>query len=169
MWNSFRSLCFVSVTILLLFNIPLICSATTPSPESSLQLTITFHYGVVTVHGKLENAIIYPNNSLSMMMRVNDQVVVHGSSSQVMMNGTLNGMRSGSTLSGQIVNLMGASCIQTCWDMTYVGKGQWSGTLNQTHGAGTFQGTVTITQSPIDYVPIGETAPFTGTWSADFA
>jgi hypothetical protein len=163
-----RGVWFVSVAMVLLLTIPLVCSAATPAPGGSLELTITFHYGVVTVHGELENVVIQPNDSISMLMTIKDTVFVHGKST-VSINGTLVGMRSGSTLSGQILNLVGESCIIKCGDFKFVGKGQWSGTLNQTHGAGTFQGTVTVTESPIDeYVPVGEVAPFSGTWSADF-
>jgi len=167
MWNRLAKWCVLSVAILFLFSVPLTCSAITPTSAGSLQLTITASYASFTVHGEIENAVIYPNNSVSMMFTINDKVLVHGYSSQIMMNGTLDGMRTGSSLAGPM-SLVGEFCIQVCADVGYVGKGQWSGALNQTGGSGTIQGMITVTKSSFEFVAVGATSTFKGTWSADF-
>jgi hypothetical protein len=143
-------------------------AALTPVSASggSLQFTIQ-GYGTVT--GELTNAIIMPNNSVSMMMNVNSQMQTSSGAVQITSSGTWIGLRNGSALSGQIQGVVGRAqvCVLVCAAADFVGQGQWSGQLNGTHGAGGLEGTITFTDSPTPQIPTGQPFPISGTWSAD--
>jgi hypothetical protein len=144
-------------------------AAFTPVSASggTLQLTIR---GYATVPGELQNTIIYPNNSVSMMMNINDQMQTSYGPVQITSSGTWIGLRNGSALSGQIQGLMGKAqiCILLCGGADFVGQGHWDGQLNGTRGTGTFEGTMTFINSPVPQIPTGQPFPISGTWSADF-
>ena len=173
MRSHVRRVCFASITIVLLFTL-LRSGLALPQNGGSFQLTVHASGGSATLSGKLENVIIQPNNIISLIM-VGDQMQISAPSGlgisglhQSNFTGTLNGMRNGSILSGQIQNLAGKACINACFNLAFVGEGQWSGTLSQTHANGTLQGTITITDAPTSEIPTGRALSFSGTWTADF-
>jgi hypothetical protein len=156
----------VSLAVLSLL-IPFV--ACTPVSASGGTLQLTFQ-GYGTVPGELQNTIIYPNNSVSMIMNINDQMQTSYGPVQITSSGTWIGLRNGSTLSGQIQDVVGKAqiCIFLCGGADFVGQSHWVGLLNGTRGTGTFEGTMTFTSSPVPQIPTGQPFPMSGTWSADF-
>jgi hypothetical protein len=134
----------------------------------SLQITIQ---GYGTVAGQLENATIEPNNSVSMVMVVNDQIQTSNGPAQMTGTGTWDGVRNGAGLSGQIQGVVGKvqACILLCLTADYVGQGNWNGSLNGSQGTGVLEGTITFTDSPVPQIPVGKSIPVSGTWTSDFA
>ena len=156
----------VSATLLSLF-ISLVAFIPVSATGGSLQLSLQ-GYGTVT--GELQNTIIQSNNSVSMIMVVNDQVQTSLGPVQITTNGTWTGVRNGSALSGQIRGIVGRAqvCILICVSADFVGQGHWNGSLSGSHGTGAFQGTMTFTNSPIPQIQTGQPYLMSGIWSADF-
>jgi hypothetical protein len=81
------------------------------------------------------------------------------------------GTRNGTSLSGIIQDVSGtvyACFLFWCGTATFIGQGEWSGTLTSTQGTGNFDGTITFTSSDLPQVQLNQPAPITGTWTADF-
>ena len=121
-----------------------------------------------TVPGQLQNAIIQSNNTVSMIMVINDQIQTSIGPVQMTANGMLNGVRDASALTGKIQGMVGkVSAMGFSGD--FVGQGQWDGSLNGSHGTGVFIGTISFTNSPVPQIPTNQLFPMSGTWSADFS
>lgn len=138
------------------------------SGAGSLQLSVG-SYG--TAQGQLQNAIIYPNNTILMTMNVNDRLQTSLGAIPITATGIWAGVRSDSVVSGSIRNVVGKAqicIIFSCNDANYVGQGQWSGSINATHANGTFQGTITFTNSPVSQIRVGQPISISGTWTVDF-
>lgn len=160
--------CLAYVTVILVFAI-LSTGPALAQQEGSFRLSIHAPVGSAGMSGKLVNITIQSKGSISMIMVFDNQVQVpYFGSRPLNATGTLNGTQTGSTLSGQIHNLVGKACVSTCFDLVFYGEGQWSGTLQGNHATGTIQGTITLTSSPREEVPIGQPLPFSGDWAADF-
>ncbi len=135
--------------------------------QGSLQLSVQ---GYGTIHGELDNAIIQPNGTVSMLMTVNDQLLTSQGTFPMTVSGVWVGTLNGSSVSGQIQDVIGVVhiCIVMCQDANLGGKGSWSGVLNGSVGAGDFAGAVTFTNSPVSQIPVGQPIPVTGTWTTAF-
>ncbi len=121
-----------------------------------------------TIPGELQNAVIQPNNSVSMTMVLDDQIQTSVGPIRVTINGILNGVKSGSALSGTIQGMVGkVSAMGLSGD--FAGQGQWNGSLNGSHGTGTITGTLTFTNSPVPQIPTNQPYPISGTWDSDFS
>ncbi len=154
------------LTTLILLLLPLVALNPVAATGGSFQLSVQ---GYGTVNGQLENPIIEPNNSVSMIMLLNDQLQTSQGTYPISATGVWNGVLNGSTLSGKIQNVSGKVKICVlCPDANFVGEGHWTGSLNITHATGTFDGTITFTNSPFPQIPVGQPVPVDGTWAADF-
>jgi hypothetical protein len=156
----------VSVAILLLI---VSVTALTPITASGGTLQLSLQ-GYGTVSGELRNAIIQPNNSVSMIMFVNDKIQTSNGPVQLTSNGTWTGVRNGSFLSGPIKGIVGRAqfCILICVSADFVGQGHWIGTMIGSRGSGTFDGTITFANSPVPQIQNGQPYLISGTWNADF-
>ncbi len=156
------------VAIISLVCVPLVAFTPISASAGSVQIAIQ---GYGTVAGQMENAIIAPNNSVSMIMVVNDQIQTSYGPAQITGTGRWNGVRNGAALSGQIHDVVGKVqvCILLCVSADFVGQGNWNGTLNGSHGTGVLGGTITFTDSPVSQIPVGHPIPVSGTWTSDFA
>lgn len=153
--------------IISLVCVPLVTFTPVSATAGPLQITIQ-GYGIVA--GQLENAIIAPNNSVSMVMVVNDQIQTSSGPAQITGTGRWDGVRNGAALSGQIHEVVGKVqvCILLCVSADFVGQGNWNGSLNGSHGTGVLGGTITFTDSPVPQIPVGHPIPVSGTWTSDF-
>jgi hypothetical protein len=121
-----------------------------------------------TLPGELQNGVIQSNNSVSMTMVFNDQIQTSIGPVLVTINGMLNGVESGSALSGTIQGMVGkVSAMGLSGD--FVGQGQWNGSLAGSHGTGAMAGTVTFTNSPVPQISTNQPYPISGTWESDFS
>jgi hypothetical protein len=121
-----------------------------------------------TLPGELQNGVIQSDNSVSMTMVFNDQIQTSIGPVQVTINGVLNGVKSGSSLSGTIQGMVGkVSAMGLSGD--FVGQGQWNGSLAGSHGTGTMTGTITFTNSPVPQISTNQPYPISGTWDSDFS
>jgi hypothetical protein len=121
-----------------------------------------------TLPGELQNGVIQSNNSVSMTMVFNDQIQTSIGPVLVTINGMLNGVESGSALSGTIQGMVGkVSAMGLSGD--FVGQGQWNGSLAGSHGTGAMVGTVTFTNSPVPQISTNQPYPISGTWESDFS
>jgi hypothetical protein len=125
-----------------------------------------------TVQGQLSNAVIRPDNSVSMTMSVDDSLQTPVGAVPISGNGEWYGTVNGTEMSGTIENVSGS--IQVCYFFffcgyaNYVGNGTWTGTLSADHGAGTFSGLITFTTSSFSQVPLNRPIPVSGNWSSTF-
>lgn len=132
--------------------------------QGTLQLSFG-GYGVV--QGQLQNAIIYPNNTIFMTMNVNDRIQASQGAIPITATGLWNGVSNGAEVSGSIQNVVGKvhGCVFLwCGDANFVGQGQFTGSLNASHANGTFNGTITFTNPPVQ----DQQMSMSGSWSADF-
>ena len=129
--------------------------------------------GYGTVHGQLENATIHGNNSVTMLLVVNDKLQTSQGSLPLEASGMFNGVRNNSTLSGTINDVQGkiAVCVLfSCNNVYFDGQGNWTGILDASSmGTGNLAGVVTITNSPYSQMPQGQSIPTDGSWTANFA
>lgn len=128
--------------------------------------------GYGTVHGQLENAMIQGDNSVSMLLIVNDTLQTSQGSFPLEASGTLNGVRNNSTLSGTINDIQGEInvCVLACNAVYFNGQGNWTGLLDASSaGTGNLAAVVTITSSPYPQMPQGQAIPTDGSWNANFA
>ena len=126
--------------------------------------------GYGSIPGELRSAIIQPNNSVYMLMVINNKVQTSNGPVQITSNGTWTGTRNGSTLSGPIRNLAGNAqvCVVICFSADFTGQGHWYGSLTGSDGTGTLNGTITFTNSPVPQIQTGQPYLMSGTWNADF-
>lgn len=157
----------VRVVIISLLLVQVASFTPVSATAGSLQITIQ---GYGTVAGQLENAIIAPNSSVSMIMVVNDQLQTSNGPAQITGTGRWDGARNGAALSGQIHGVVGKVqvCILLCLSADFIGQGNWNGSLNGSHGTGVLDGTITFTDSPVPQIPVGHPIPMSGTWTSDF-
>jgi len=128
--------------------------------------------GYGTVHGQLKNATIQGNNSVSMLLIVNDTLQTPQGSFPLEASGIFNWVRSNSTLSGTINDIQGKInvCVLVCNNVFFNGQGNWTGLLDASlTGAGNLTGVVTVTNSPYSQIPQGRSIPTDGSWNANFA
>lgn len=125
-----------------------------------------------TVQGQLSNAVIRPDNSVSMTMTVDDSLQTPIGAVPISGSGEWYGTVNGTTVSGTIENVSGS--IQVCYLIffcgyaNYIGNGMWTGTLSADHGAGTFRGFITFTSSSFSEIPLNRPIPVSGNWSSIF-
>jgi len=168
---KFRIHCLnnMSVNFAILSLIIITLTAFTPvtAGEGSVQISLQ---GYGSLSGQLLNASIQPNNSVFMIMVVNNQIQTPNGPVQLTSNGTWTGARNGSALSGPITDIAGKAqfCILICVSADFVGQGHWIGSLSGSHGTGTFDGTITFTNSPVPQIQNGQPYLISGTWNADF-
>jgi hypothetical protein len=155
--------------ILSLLLVPLAAFAPVSATGGSFQLKFGLAgIWTVTLSGELQNGVIQSDNSVSMTMVLNDQIQTAIGPVQVSINGILNGVKSGSALSGTIQGMVGkVSAMGFSGD--FVGQGQWNGSLAGSHGTGTMTGTVTFTNSPVPQISTNQPYPISGTWDSDFS
>ncbi len=131
--------------------------------QGSLQLILQ---GYGSVNGELLDAAIRPDNSITMEMIVNNQMQTSYGSFPVTANGVWIGLSNGTSVSGSIQNVTGKVQIFLS-NADFVGRGEWTGSLNGTLAAGTFGGTIIFTSSPLpQQIPQNQAIPSTGTWNA---
>ncbi len=135
--------------------------------QGSLALSVQ---GYGTVHGQLENATIQPNGSVSLLMLVNDQLQTSQGAFPTSVSGVWVGTLNGSTVSGQIQDVVGVVriCVLMCQNANFVGVGRWSGLLKGSDAAGHFDGAITFTSSPVPQIRVGQPIPVSGTWTTSF-
>jgi hypothetical protein len=135
--------------------------------QGTLQLSVQ---GYGTVHGRLENATIQPNGTVSLRMVVNDQLTTSQGAFPTSASGLWVGTLNGSTVGGQIQDVVGTVhiCTFTCQDAHFVGAGGWGGFLNGSDAAGIFEGTIKFTNSTIPQIAVGQPIPVSGTWASNF-
>ena len=160
------SVCLVTI----LFVITLLGTVTVGAVagQGALQLSVS---GYGDVQGVLQDATIYPNGTVSMLMSVNDQMQTSYGAVPITATGLWNGASNGSEVSGSIQNVVGNAHICVvflCGDANFIGQGEFTGSLNASHATGVFQGTITFTNSPVSQIPVGQPMPMSGSWSADF-
>ena len=158
----------VSLALLLLAAVTSLIPVRAARGEGSLELIIQ---GYGSVHGQLKDAVISSDGSIAMTMVVNDQLQISQAFFPVTAGGSWNGVREGSNVSGSISDVRGKvqiCVVFSCNDAKFTGQGQWMGTLNASNANGTFQGTITFTNSPVPQVQVNQPLPVTGFWNVDF-
>lgn len=164
----FRNLLVCLVGMLLVVTLLCTVAVGAVTGQGSLQLSVS---GYGEVQGMLQDATIYPNGTVSMIMSVNDQMQTSYGAIPVTATGLWNGVINGSEVSGSIQNVAGDAHICVvflCGDANFIGQGEFTGSLNASHATGVFQGTITFTNSPVSQIPVGQPIPMSGSWSADF-
>lgn len=134
--------------------------------QGSFELDLTGY----SLNGSLENAIL-KTTSASMNMILNGDIQTSISQIPITASGVWIGVQNGTKLSGIIRDVSGtvhACFLFWCGKATFIGQGEWSGTLTSIHGAGTFDGTISFTSSDFTQIQLNQPAPITGTWTADF-
>jgi hypothetical protein len=135
--------------------------------------TFTFTLKGYTIKGQLTGAVIYPNKSVNMTMSVQSTLSTPLGAVPVSGSGEWYGMVNGTGgVSGTIANVRGVvgPCAISilCGKSAYVGNGTWTGTLSGTQGTGTFQETITFTNSSLATIQANTPMPMSGTWSSQF-
>jgi hypothetical protein len=123
-----------------------------------------------SLNGNLQNAVL-KTTSVSMNMILNGNIQTSIGQVPITASGVWVGTRNGSRLSGLIQDVSGtvhACFLFWCGKATFIGQGEWSGTLTSTQGTGAFDGTITFTSSDFTQIQLNQPAPITGTWTADF-
>lgn len=136
--------------------------------EGTLQLSVS---GYGDVQGMLSEATIFPNSTVSMIMTVNDQMQTSYGAVPITATGLWKGVSNGLEVSGSIQNVAGKAHICAlflCGDANFIGQGEFAGSLDASNATGTFQGTITFTDSPVSQVPVNQPMTISGSWSADF-
>jgi hypothetical protein len=131
--------------------------------DGSFQFTVSGY----SVTGQLSNAIVKPDNSVSMNMIVDGSVQTPIGPAPIRASGIWDGALRGVELSGTIHDVTGtihACFFVWCGDTNYVGSGQWNGQLNESQ----VTGTITFTSSPFPQIPLNQPQPVQGTWTANF-
>lgn len=123
-----------------------------------------------SLNGNLQNAIV-KTSSVSMNMILNGNLQTSIGQVPITASGVWVGTRNGSRVSGLIQGVSGtvhACFLFWCGKATFIGQGEWSGTLSSTQGTGVFDGTITFTTSDFPQIHLNQPALITGTWTADF-
>jgi len=160
----------LALTVLLTI---LVCVSPAAAAGSGTGSVVVQIQGYGTVHGQLQNALIQSNNSVTMLMVVNDQLQTSQGTYPLNATGSWNGALNNSTLSGTINNVQGkihVCVIFSCNDVDFSGQGTWTGQLQTTSsGSGNYTGTITITNSPYPQIQQGQKIPIYGSWTSSFA
>jgi len=167
MTNSNR---FAIVGVALLLIVASLSYSFLPVMASSGQGTFALNLTGYSLNGNLQNAIVN-TNSVSMNMVLNGNIETSIGPVPITASGLWVGTRNGTSLSGIIQDVSGtvyACFLFWCGTATFIGQGEWSGTLTSTQGTGNFDGTITFTSSDLPQVQLNQPAPITGTWTADF-
>jgi hypothetical protein len=133
--------------------------------------TFTFTLKGYTVQGELTNAILHPDNTVTLTMVVDDRLQTFLGPVSIVGNGEWYGALNGTVLSGTIANVTGTVQVCVfffCGHADYVGNGTWTGALSGAEGSGTFQGVIIFTNSSFPQIPINQPIPISGTWSSTF-
>lgn len=141
-----------------------------PVMASAGQGTFALDLTGYSLNGNLQNAIVNAT-SVSMNMILNRNIQTSIGQVPITASGVWVGTRNGSSLSGLIQDVSGtvhACFLFWCGQATFIGQGEWSGTLASTQGTGVFDGTITITSSDFSQIQLDQPASITGTWAADF-
>jgi hypothetical protein len=128
--------------------------------------------------GEITLGVRADNGTGSVVLQIQGYGTVHGQLQTAQgpfpleASGTLNGVRSNSTLSGTINDIRGkiSVCVFACNDVYFNGQGNWTGLLDASSaGPGKLAAVVTITSSPYPQMPQGQSIPTDGSWNASFA
>jgi hypothetical protein len=142
-----------------------------PVMASTGQGTFALDLTGYSLNGNLQNAILN-TNSVSMNMVLNANLQTSIGQIPITASGLWVGTVNGTSLSGSIQDVSGTvyACyfFWFCGTATFIGQGEWSGTLSSTQGTGVFDGTITFTSSDIPQIQLNQPAPISGTWTADF-
>jgi len=141
-----------------------------PVMASAGQGTFALDLTGYSLNGNLQNAIVNAT-SVSMNMVLNGNIQTSIGQVPITASGVWVGARNGSSLSGLIQDVSGtvqACFLFWCGKATFIGQGEWSGTLTSTQGAGVFDGTITFVSSDFSQIQLNQPAPISGTWTADF-
>jgi hypothetical protein len=134
--------------------------------------SFTFTLNGYTVQGQLSNAIIHNDNNVTLTMSVSGNIQTSIVGVPISGSGEWYGTANATSLSGTIQNVHGNARVCMlfffCGNANYTGEGTWVGTLSGSQGAGTFQGTITFTSSPVPQIPVNQPIPISGTWSSNF-
>lgn len=134
--------------------------------------SFSFTLNGYNVQGQLTNAIIHPENSVTLNMIVQDKIPTSLAQVPISGDGKWYGTVNVTSLSGTIQDVHGTArvCVLFffCGDANYIGQGTWEGMLSGSQGTGTFQGTITFTSSPVPQIPVNQPIPVSGTWSSNF-
>ena len=155
----------LATCLALLLIIPLVGAVLSDATtgEGSLQLSVS-GYGVV--HGALQSATIYPNDTVSMAMTVNDQIQTSQGTYPITASGFWIGTVNETGMSGSIQKVVGnvhGCIVLLCGAEDFTGQGAFTGSLNASNANGTLDGTIAFTNNP------GQQIPISGFWSADFS
>lgn len=157
------------ITIALATLTPITTSVNAQSGAGSVTLNIQ---GFGTVHGQLQDPMIYPNYSVSMLMVVDDQLKTSQGTFPLQATGNWDGTLDNSSLAGTIDNISGkinVCILLSCNSIYFTGQGNWTGQLDAaSNGAGNSTATITITNSPYPQIPQGASIPTSGPWTASF-
>jgi len=151
--------------------------------------SFSFTVNGLTVQGQLSNVILYADNSVTMTMSV-DEDLLQTPIGPLPLRGSgqwYGAVASGGTLWGTIENIKGTAeiCavlsfpILSCAYAEFIGNGVWVGTLSGSQGTGTLQGVITFTSFPYPQsyrlydssnapIIVGQPIPMTGTWNSTF-
>jgi hypothetical protein len=158
--------------LLLLQTLALFSSASAQAQSGTPPGTFAFTLKGYTVQGQLTNAVIHPDKSVNMTMNIQSSLSSPIGAVPVSGSGEWYGVVNGSVVSGTIANVRGAlgPCAISilCGRSAYVGNGTWTGTLSGTQGTGTFQATITFTNSTLATIPANSPMSVSGTWSSQF-
>jgi len=141
-----------------------------PVMASGGQGTFALDLTGYSLNGNLQNAIVN-SNSVSMNMILNANLQTSIGQIPITASGLWVGTVNGTNLSGSIQEVSGTvyDCfLFWCGQATFIGQGEWSGTLTSTQGTGVFDGTITFTSSDFSQIQLNQPAPISGTWTADF-
>jgi hypothetical protein len=158
--------------LLLLQTLALFSSASVQAQSGTPSGAFTFTLKGFTLKGQLTNAVISPDKSVKMTMNIQTSLSTPLGAIPVSATGEWYGTVNGDVVSGTIANIAGilGPCAISilCGKSAYVGNGTWTGTLSGTQGTGTFQETITFTNSTVATIQANTPMPVSGTWSSQF-
>ena len=141
-----------------------------PVMASGGQGTFALDLTGYSLNGNLQDAVVN-TNSVSMNMILNGNLQTSIGQVPITASGLWVGTLNGTNLSGSIQEVSGtvyACFLFWCGQATFIGQGEWSGTLSSTQGTGVFGGTITFISSDFSQIQLNQPAPISGTWTADF-
>ena len=163
-----RILCY----LLLLQTLVLFSSVSVQAQSGTPSGSFTFTLKGYTLKGQLTNAVINPDKSVNMTMSIQASLSTPIGAIPVSGTGEWYGTVNGGVVSGTIANvrgILGPCAISIlCGKSAYVGNGTWTGTLTGTQGTGTFQETITFTNSTLATIQANTPMSTSGTWSVQF-
>ena len=158
--------------LLILQTLVLFSSVSAQAQSGTPSGTFTFTLKGYTLKGQLTNAVINPDKSVNMTMNIQTTLSTPLGAIPVSGSGEWYGTVNGGVVSGTMANvrgILGPCAISIlCGKSAYVGNGTWTGTLSGTQGTGTFQETITFTNSTVATIQANTPMPVSGTWSSQF-